>query len=248
VRVLGTEVRPPRVRVRAGSSSRRLQRLRSSESVRPRGLHCEPTLESRPGMDGGGTGRGGAYSQKRSRRVRSPGEQLEVSVSGSKSPWAWIQVFRTPCPRSAAGRHVGRMCAESSARLNCATRTEPLELGCGVLGRSLEATWCRRVSVGPTVRRPKPSARRRVLHPTQLVLAIDAGSKRTNVARRTNSRRPHRTLTLNVRGIIARSRGFSSRAVGPRLLGLEHAGRAATCGAQRAECARNRMPRWGQCS
>jgi len=70
---------PPRVRVRAGSSSRRLQRLRSSESVWLRGLHCDPTLESRPGMDGGGPA-GGAPT------ARSARGACEVRVSSSKFP------------------------------------------------------------------------------------------------------------------------------------------------------------------
>jgi len=65
---------------------------------------------------------------------------------------------------------------------------------------------------------------------------------------RSNRRRPRRAVSPNVRGIMARSRGCSSRAVGPRLLGLEHAGRAAACGAQRVECPRTRIPRWGQSS
>jgi len=177
------------------------------------------------------------------------------------------------------------MCAESSARLNCATGTEPLEAGCGVLGRSLGTnelvSTCFRRSDGATtevecrvpsaececrmpraacacacacrvpsaecrvpratcrvrsaecgVPRASASARRNALHKTQLVLTnvldprpIDATSHRTNVARRTNRRRPHRTLSRNVRGIIARSRGCSSRALRPRLLALEHVGR-----------------------
>jgi len=82
------------------------------------------------------------------------------------------------------------------------------------------------------VPRASASARRNALHKTQLVLTnvldprpIDATSHRTNVARRTNRRRPHRTLSRNVRGIIARSRGCSSRALRPRLLALEHVGR-----------------------
>jgi|GEM_PF-5095164 len=38
-----------------------------------------------------------------------------------------------------------RMCAEPSARLNCAARTGPLELDCGVFGRLLETNWVRHV-------------------------------------------------------------------------------------------------------
>jgi len=89
-----------------------------------------------------------------------------------------------------------------------------------------------RVRVRVRVPSASASARRNALHKTQLVLTnvldprpIDATSHRTNVARRTNRRRPHRTLSRNVRGIIARSRGCSSRALRPRLLALEHVGR-----------------------
>jgi len=78
-RVPATEVRPPRVHVRAGSSSRRLQRQRSLESVWPRGLHGEPTLESSARW----TEEGPAERAPTARGARGA---CEVRVTRSKSP------------------------------------------------------------------------------------------------------------------------------------------------------------------
>jgi len=138
--------------VRPRSISRRLRRVRSPKSVRRSGLHCEPTLESRTGLDGGRTSIGPPTPSS----VRSGGE---VRVSGSKLTWAagGLHEPRSGCsahpsgPRSAASLHVKRMCAESSAPELC-VRTGPSDLGCGVLGRSLETNGCRHDSVRLTVR------------------------------------------------------------------------------------------------
>jgi len=107
--------------VRPRSISRRLQRLRSPKSVRRSGPHCEPTLESRTGLDGGWTGIGPPTPAS----VRSGGEvwgsvsKLKWAARGLREPGSGCSAHPSG-PRSAARLRVERMCAESSTRLNCA--------------------------------------------------------------------------------------------------------------------------------